>query len=210
MPTRNTSTIFNDSSGHSRTATHLSTNIIVTVDGNSVGAIKSLDITEARPSIKSVTEVGTDGIIDSAPSGSTEITGSCQRTRFDRMRVAEAFSRGFIHVAAQRIPFDIVVQDVFHDADRANAIITTIHNVWIKSIRYTYSADDFVIVDNMDWVAESISSILNNGNVAQSVANGRSVPIILNSLEQEADRGSYRGALDGAGLLNAFLTDPQV
>lgn len=210
MPTRNTSTVFTDTSGHSRTATHLSTNIIITVDGNSVGAVKTLDITEARPAIKMVDEVGTDGHIDSAPSGSTNITGSCQRTRFDRMRIAEAFSRGFIHVAAQRIPFDIVVQDIFADSDTANAIITTIHNVWIKSIRYTYSADEFVIVDNLDWEAESISSILNNGNVAQAVANGRAVPIILNALEQQADRGSFRGALDGAGLLNAFLADPQV
>jgi hypothetical protein len=58
--------------------------------------------------------------------------------------------------------------------------------------------------------AESIKSFLNNQNVAQSVANGRAQPIILNQYEQEADRGAFRGALDAAGVLNAFLTDPRV
>lgn len=210
MPTRNTSTVLEDiANGANRTATHLSTNIIISVDGNTVGAVKSLDITEARPAIKMVDEVGTDGHIDSAPSGSTNITGTCQRTRFDRMRISEAFGRGFIHVKAQRVPFDIVIQDIFHDADRANSIITTVKNVWIKSISYTYSSDDFVIVDRMDWEAEDISSILNNGNVAQAVASGRAIPIILNQFEQQADRGAFRGSLDAAGLLNAFATDPR-
>jgi hypothetical protein len=209
MPTRNTSTALQDTDGNNRTATHLSTNIIIKVDGNVVGAVKSLEVTESR-TLKMIDEVGTDGHIDSAPSASTNITGSCQRTRFDRMRIAEAFSRGFIHVHAQRIPFDLEIQDIFHDSDPANAIITTIRNVWIKDIRYTYSADDFIIVENMSWEAEGIFSVLNNNNVAQAVANGRGNPIILNQFEQEADRGAFSGALDAAGLLNAFLADPRV
>jgi hypothetical protein len=208
MPTRNTTTALQDRDGNNRTATHLSTNIIIKVDGNVVGAVKSLEVTESR-SLKMIDEVGTDGHIDSAPSASTNITGSCTRTRFDRMRVAEAFSRGFIHVHAQRIPFDIEIQDVFHDSDPSNAIITTIQNVWIKDIRYTYSADDFIIVDNMSWEAERIYSVLNNNNVAQAVANGRANPIALNVFEQQADRGAFTGALDAAGLLNAFLNDPR-
>ncbi|HVI39750.1 MAG TPA: hypothetical protein VM577_03745 [Anaerovoracaceae bacterium] len=205
--TRNTGTALQDAQGNNRTATHLSTNIIIKVDGNVVGAVKSLEVTEAR-TIKMIDEVGTDGHIDSAPSASTNITGSCQRTRFDKMRIAEAFSRGFIHVHAQRIPFDLEIQDIFADSDPGNAIITTIRNVWIKDIRYTYSADDFIIVDNMSWEAEGIFSVLNNNNVAQSVSNGRANPIILNQFEQQADRGQFSGALDAAGLLNAFLSDP--
>jgi hypothetical protein len=209
MPaTRNTNTTLQDAAGNNQTKTHLSTNIIMKVDGNIVGAVKSLDVTESR-SIKMISEVGTDGMIDSAPSASTEISGSCSRTRFNRLRIAEAFSRGFIHVASQRIPFDIEIQDIFHDSDPTNAIITTIQNVWISDIRYTYSSDDFVIVENMSWKAERIFSILNNGNVAQAVANGRANPIILNQFEQEADRGLFMGALDAPGLLNAFLNDPR-
>lgn len=209
MPaTRNTNTTLQDAAGNNQTKTHLSTNIIMKVDGNIVGAVKSLDVTESR-SIKMISEVGTDGMIDSAPSASTEISGRCSRTRFNRLRIAEAFSRGFIHVASQRITFDIEIQDIFHDSDPTNAIITTIQNVWISNIAYTYSSDDFVIVENMDWKAERIFSILNNGNVSQAVANGRANPIVLNQFEQEADRGLFMGALDAPGLLNAFLNDPR-
>lgn len=208
MPTRNTTTALQDSAGNNRTATHLSTNIIIKVDGNVVGAVKSLDINETR-SIKMISEVGTDGVIDSAPSASTEISGSCTRTRFDRMRITEAFGRSFIHAHAQRIPFDIEIQDVFHDSDPGNAIITTIQNVWITDIKYTYSAEEFIIVDTMSWKAERIFSILNNGNVAQAVSNGRANPIILNAFEQQADRGAFTGSLDALGLLNAFQTDPR-
>jgi hypothetical protein len=62
----------------------------------------------------------------------------------------------------------------------------------------------------MDLVAERISSVLNGSNVVTAVSNGRSFPISINQFEAEADRGSFTGALDAAGLLNAFLDDPRV
>jgi hypothetical protein len=209
MPARNTNTQLLDSQGNNRTATHLSTNIIIKCDGNIIGAVQKLSIKEDR-SITMVDEVGTDGHIDSAPNKSTNISGSCTRIRFDRMRLFEAFSRGFIHLKSQRIPFDIEIHDIFHDSDVNNAIITIIENVWFDSISYDYSASDFIIQEDCGFQAESIKSFLNNQNVAQSVANGRAQPIILNQYEQEADRGAFRGALDAAGVLNAFLTDPRV
>jgi hypothetical protein len=206
--TRNTTTPLTDGNGNNSTRTHLSTNIIIKVSGNVVGAVKSLEVTEAR-TIKMVDEVGTDGHIDGAPTKSTDITGSCVRTRFDRMRIAEAFSRSFVHVASQRIPFDIEIQDIFMDSDPGNAIITTISNVWIKDIRYTYSSDDYIIVDTMSFEAQRIYSVLNNQNVAKSVSNGRTNPIILDQYEQQADSGLYTGAIDSSGLLNAFMQDPR-
>ncbi len=208
MPTRNTSTQLDHAGGGNRTGTHLSTSIIIKVDGNVVGAVKQLRVNESRD-IKMISEVGTDGFIDSAPTSSTSVSGSCSRTRFNRLRIAEAFSRGFVHVKSQRIPFDLEIQDIFHDADMANSIITVIKNVWISSISYTYSSDDFIIVEDMEWKAEDIFSLLNNNNVSSAVANGRANPIVLNQFEREADRGAYRGSLDAAGLLNAYLTDPQ-
>ena len=206
MP-RNTGTQLFDADGNNRTATHLSTNIVVIVAGNPIGAIQTLEITEDRPSIKMIDEVGTDGHIDSAPNQSTNYTISCQRIRFDKLRVAEAFSRGFLHVKAQRIPFDIEIHDRFADADEGNAVITTIKNVWINKIGYTYSATDWTITDTMGMVAEDIFSVLNSNNVAQAAASGRANPIILNPFEQEADRGNQRGALDAAGLLDAFAVE---
>lgn len=206
MPSaRNTNTPIHSDANTSSTKTHLSTNILIKVEGNIVGAIKTMDVNESR-SIKMIDEVGTDGSIDSAPQSSTKITGSCQRTRFGKKRIAEAFNRGFIHVHSQRVPFDIEIHDIFADSNMGNAVITTIQNVWISDIKYTYSADDFIIVDNMSWQAERIFSKLAKGNVVTSVSNGTGSPIHINQFEQEADSGEYTGALDAAGLINDFLS----
>lgn len=210
MPSpRNTRSAFTDAQGNNRTATHLSTNIIIKAGPYVVGAIQKLDITESRP-VKMIDEVGTDGHIDSAPTKSTDIKGTCERVRFDNQRIAEAFARPFTHTAAQRIPFDIEIHDIFADSDPNNAIITTIQNVWITEISYSYAADNWIISERMTFEAESIHSILNNNNVVTGVANGQDGPIVLDQYEQEADRGVYRGALDAAGVLNAFIDDPTV
>jgi len=208
MPTRNTTTQLYDSQGNNATKTHLSCNIILKVSGNVIGALQSVNINESR-NIRMISELGTDGHIDSAPQASTEHSGRIQRVRYDKMRMFEAFGRGFIHLHSQRIPFDIEVHDIFHDADASNAIITTLKNVWFKSLSFDYTVSDYIIQENTDFVCERIYSIINNKNVATAVANGRSNPIILNAFEQEADRGAFTGALDAAGLLNAFISDPR-
>lgn len=207
MATRNTRTALTDINGNNRTATHLSSNIIIKVDNYVVGAVQSININETR-SIRMIDEVGTDGHIDSAPSKSTDIKGSCDRVRFDRMRIAEAFARGFVHVGSQRIPFDIEIHDIFADSDTANAVVTVIKNVWITGISYQYGVNDWVITEKMDFEAESIFSIQNNNNVVTGAANGQDGPVHLDTFEQEADRGVFRGALDASGVLNAFLSDP--
>jgi len=207
-------TAFQDPSKN-RTGTHVSTNIIIEVAGNSVGAIRQLSVNEAR-NIAMIDEVGTDGHIDSVPQKSTDISGSCQRTRFDGLRMAQAFSRPWIHVAAQRIPFDIVIKDIFAASgtidgaiDESSTLVTTIRNVWISKINVTYRADDFVIVEDMDWQAEHIYTTLGVGStnaVGQSFVEGaRPLEIGQASpFELAADRGDRRGALDGPGLLLAI------
>lgn len=198
--------IVDPTSQKQRTATHLSTNINILVNGISVAAVKSLQIGEKR-SVKQIDEVGTDGHIDSAPQKSTDVSGSCTRTRFDRQRIAEAFLRGFVHVSAQRIPFDIEIQDNFAGSDDASVVITTIRNVWITSIDVTYSADDFIITESMQWEGESIDSILGNGGPVVGNVNNRGIPIEVNGFERDADVGRFRGSLDGSGLILAFDGD---
>lgn len=210
MATRNTKSALTDAQGNNRTGTHLSTNIVIKVDNYIVGAVQKLTITEQR-TIEMIDEVGTDGHIDSAPVKSTDISGSCDRIRFNRQRIADSFGRGFVHAHAQRIPFDIEIHDFFHDADRNNSIITVLKNVWIENINYSYGVDSWIISESMSFKAEAIKSILNNNNVVSgAVDNGQEGTIILNQYEQEADRGLYRGALDAGGMLNAFLSDPRV
>lgn len=199
-----------------KTSTAISTNIIIMVNNNAVGAVQSLSINEARQ-IKMIDEVGTDGHIDSVPLRSVDVTGSCDRVRFDRLRIAEAFGRGFVHVQSQVYPFDIVIIDK-QKRDARSHITTVIKNVWIKGINYTYSASDWVITDKMDWEAETIYSFM-SGNQPVAVGGERGVKHMgagpngtvniisgdgIVNIEQLADTGAQgrRGALDAAGLID--------
>lgn len=216
----NTGSTLNLNNGVNKTSTALSTNIVILVNNTAVGAIQSIRITEAR-SIKTVAEIGTDGFIDSAPQASTNITGDCTRIRFDRLRIAEAFGRGFIHAASQVYPFDIVILDK-QKRDKANQISTVIKNVWINNINYSYSATDWVISESMNFTAETIySTLIGGGSSVPSVAVGgergilhfgggkNGVGTILmgdgaNNIEQLVDTGSSarRGSMDAAGIID--------
>jgi hypothetical protein len=199
----NTGSILTGENDTNRTGTAVSTNIIILVNGNPIGAIKKLGISESRD-IAVIDEVGTDGHIDSVPRKSTEITGTCTRTRFDNLRMLAAFSRPYIHLAAQRIPFDIVIQDTFAGSDVNSILTTTVRNVWANKLDITYSTDDFVIVEDMSWTAEHIYSKIGNSNAVPGVSGSRTLEIGTgNYFERQADRGDRRGALDGAGLLLA-------
>lgn len=199
----NTQSTLTYTSGVNKTSTAISTNILILVGSTPVGAVQSLSINESRD-IGMVPEIGTDGFIDSVPKSSTNITGNCTRIRFDRLRVAEAFSRGFIHVSSQAYPFDIVILDK-QKADNASQISTVIKNVWISEISYDYSATEWIISDKMSFKAENIYSILNTG-AGLPVANGGERGIRYNnlSIERLADVGANgrRGSLDGAGLID--------
>ena len=187
--------------GVNKTSTAISTNIIIKVGTQAVGAIQKLSISEQR-GVQTIDEVGTDGHIDSVPNKSTDITGDCTRIRFDRLRIAEAFGRGFVHVASQRKPFDIVIIDSWN-GDDDSSIITTIKNVWIEKISYSYGASDWIIVDDMSWKAETIYSTLANANVATGGENGLTPE--KDDIERQTDVGGRRGALDAPGLLKSFL-----
>lgn len=202
--TPQTGSIISGPQGQNNTNVGISTNIIIKVGPLAVGAIQSLQVREQR-NIQMVDEVGTDGHIDSVPIKSTDISGECRRTRFDRTRITEAFGRGFLHISSQRIPFDIDIYDNWN-GDGANAIITTIKNVWIQSLSYQYQADNWIIVDDMSWAAETISSLL-NGNVAATGGLRGSNTLQINTIEQASDRGLLRGALSSPGLINDFFSN---
>lgn len=199
----NTKSTLSFPGGANKTSTSISTHMVIMVNNTPVGAIQSITINEKR-NIKQIDEVGTDGHVDSVPNQSTNITGTCQRVRFDRLRIAEAFSRGFIHVSAQAYPFDIVILDR-QKRDQGSQISTVIKNVWISGIDYTYQVSDWVITDNMTWEAENIFSVLNAGS-AQPVATGgeRQIPFSNIPIERETDTGANgrRGSLDASGLID--------
>lgn len=219
----NTQSTLSLPNGINKTSTALSTNIIILVNNTAVGAVQQLSISEKR-NLKMIDEVGSDGHVDSAPVSSTNITGSCQRVRFDRLRITEAFSRGFLHASSQVYPFDIVILDK-QKRDQGSQISTVIKNVWIGGLDYTYNADNWIITDTMNWEAERIFSVLNGGSspipggVPAAVGGERGIQHmgagpngIVNitsgdgivNIEQLADTGSggRGGSLDAAGLID--------
>lgn len=199
-----TGSILENPNGSNRTGTALSTFIVLRVGPNPVGAVQSIEINEERQ-VTPIDEVGTDGHIDSAPTRSTNISGTCRRIRYDRLRIAEAFSRGFLHAKSQRIPFNIDIFDKWN-GDNENMIVTTIKNVWITNISYSYAANDWIITDNMSWMAEDISStIQGTGNAATGGARGLILQTDTAGIEQQTDRGQRRGALDAPGLINSVF-----
>lgn len=192
--------------GANKTSTSLSTNIIIKVGTIAVGAIQTIGITEARP-VRTIPEVGTDGFIDSAPNASTNITVNCTRIRFDRLRIAQAFSRGFIHATAQRYPFDIEIYDQ-QSLATTEQIVTTVKNCWITNINYSYSATDWIISETMNCQAETIYSVtVSSGQNVSSIKTSRQTQYFIDQYEQAADVGLRRGALDAPGLIDLAVTD---
>lgn len=204
MAIANTGSIIEGEGGRNQTQTAVSTNIIIEVDGNPIGAVQDFSVKESRQ-VTMIDEVGHDGHIDSVPNKSVDISGSCRRVRFNNLRAFAAFSRGFIHLAAQRIPFDIIIKDTFAGDDPGSIIVTTVKNVWLTSLNIAYRASDFTIVEDFDWQAETIYSTMGaNNNAIPAAAGGRQLTIIDNNpIERETDRGGSRGALSAAGLLLA-------
>lgn len=113
-----------------KTVPPLTTTIIVKVGDNVVGAIQNVSIKET-PS-------------DAAAPVKVE----AHRVRFDRARIAEAFSRGYVHVAAQKYPLQIEVT--------SGTITTIIQNAWIEAIDWSYVTNDWIIVECMNLVAELV------------------------------------------------------
>lgn len=197
-----TGSIINKSDGTNRTGVALSTQILIKVNDQAVGAVQNLSVREQRE-ITMVNEVGTDGSIDSAPTKSTVISGSCNRVRFDRLRASEAMGRDFLHAHSQRLPFDLDIYD-FWGGDTSTPIITTIRNVWITNLSYDYKMDNWLIFDQMDWVAEAIYSSI-NGNPAATGGERGTANMQFNKYEIAADRGLTRGTMSDPDLIHDFF-----
>ena len=200
--TSQTGSIISNTNGSDRTGLSLSTNIIIQVNGTAIGAIQKLSVTEDR-TITMMSEVGTDGVVDSSPTASLKVSGDCTRVRYDLLTITEAFSRDFLHAQAQRIPFDIVILDQTA-GDGSNTVITTIQNVWIQRLSWSYQQDNWWIIDDMSWVAETIFSTLQSGAPAAS-SGPRGFNLQLNQDEMNSDSGKNRGSLSQPGLISAVF-----
>lgn len=186
----------------STTHTALSTQIIIMVNNEPVGAVQNFAISQSRPN-KRVGEIGTAGTIEIVPEGRAEVTLRVSRLAFDGLSATEAFSRAYRIIEAQRIPFDIIVIDIFTGTGD-NAIITTFHNCWFGSIGKAYDADNYTIMEDLDIDVEYITETRGGEALAlsQGVGGGRQVAFDTDIAEMQATTGR-RGALDFEGLISA-------
>lgn len=201
--------LYTGSENSSATNTGLSTQIIVKVDGVTVGAIQSLRVNQRR-SLKSIQEVGTDGNIEIVPSSATSFGLSIERIYFARKTITEALNRSFINIQAQRYPFDIYIYDMHNvsapavgsDYDAATdsqGVITTIYeNCWIGSKASNYTASDYIIMENLDIEAEFCHTFVDSaGTSAATLASGEQLR--FSDIERIVDTGRP-GSMDARGL----------
>jgi len=190
----------------STTRTGLSTQIVITVNGEPVGAVQSFAETQSK-TVRRVAEVGTDGFIEIIPQTPTTVSLELERVVFDGLSLTESMSRSWRNITSQRIPFDIEVIDQFTGTG-GNAVITTYKNCWFERTSKSYTAGDYVIVERATVAAEYIFSMRAGQPVhkSQGVSGARDIPnrqVDASGIETAADMGDRRGALDAAGIISA-------
>jgi hypothetical protein len=189
-----------------RTATGLSTTIVVKVFNYTVGAIQQLTINQDRE-LKRYTEIGNDGVVEIIPSLPATVTINVNRLVFDGMSMTEAFARAFINIQSQRFPFNIDIYDFSvageldiggaQNVDRAPTI-KRIQNCWFKSLSTPYNANNYLIAETAVLWAERITTFtpsLNNSIHSQlsSAWGGKGADV--DTIEKEFDTSGGRGSL---------------
>jgi hypothetical protein len=178
----------------------LSTQIVVKVGSDTVGALQALEVRQNRPLTRLV-ELGLDGTLEIVPTQRAEVTLTVRRIVFDRLRIAEAFERGYLNIKSQRLPFDILVIDQ-SGGDGQNAITHHYVNCWFQDMSTPYNADNYIITETATLWAEDVNSRLgSSANAAQGGA--RDMKPQIEAIEREADIGGRRGTLDAPGLVTA-------
>lgn len=116
------------------------TKILVYVRDELVGAVQSMTIHETRST--------QDGLIN--------VTIETARIRFSPTKITEAFEKGIISSTTQKLPLQLVIEE-------NNQEMTRITNAWIRPPphnpqMYVYSTTDWMIADEIEFEAESITS----------------------------------------------------
>jgi hypothetical protein len=197
-------------------STGLSTQILIKVEDETVGAIQSITITQSR-NLERIKEVGLDGVLEIVPRAPTEYEAAIQRIVFDRLRLPQAFARGYVNIKSQLLPFDIQIIDR-SNGDGEGAIVHTLENCWFARYAPRYQSDNFIIQEDATIWIEDIRS--NVGTTQRSAvigggARGISYQVDTFGREQATDAGAggslpgsgYRGTMDVANLMSAAFSE---
>jgi len=184
-----------------RIRTGLSPLILVKVNGEAVGAIQSLNPTESR-TLARVQELGTDGFIELVPNSPTTVTLQVTRIVFDNLRLPPAFRRGFAHIQAQRLPFDIDVFDRSHGTASPNVSmqVTSYRNCYFSNYSATYQANNYQISETATIEAQYVEDLL----PVTTAYNERGLAPDMHPIENLANLGIRIGSLDFPDLIDEF------
>lgn len=190
----------------------LSTQIVVKVGDNSVGALQTLRFRQGR-GLTRIKEIGTDGVIEIVPTSAAEYTINVDRMVFDQLRLPEAFSRGFRFIGAQRLPFDIMVVDFSGHASSATldtgdqGVISMVYkNCWFSSYETPYNQDNYLITESAEIWCETAYVSTPSGHSGDSVGlNSIEFQQDAAGIEEATNYGNRRGAVDAPGLINAVF-----
>jgi len=200
---------------NSQISTGLSTQILVKVEGISVGAIQSLNINHNR-GLNRVKEVGTDGVIEIVPQSATEYDASITRIVFDRLSLPESLLRGFYNIKSQLVGFDIEIIDR-SNGDTNGLVVHTLENCWFNRLGTRYQADNFIIQQEATIFFEDIRTTLGNTQASAAIGGARGIIPQTDTFgrERATDTGAggtvagagYRGTMDVSNLTNAVFEE---
>ena len=200
-------------SADGRTSTGLSTQIIIKVRNQPVGALQSLNVTQTR-GLARVNEIGTDGNIEIVPSASTTYDISATRIMFDQLRLPEAFSRSFRFIGAQRVPFDIEIFDLNNavdanaavDANSSGIVVMKYQNCWFQNYVTPYVADNYLITETaVIWAETAMVTTPIEGQIPS--LRGLTAQSDDDGIESSVNVGGRRGGVDAAGIVNAIFNN---
>lgn len=186
----------------SKIQTGLSTQIVVLVDNEPVGAIQNLNLNQTR-SLFRTRELGLDGVLEIVPNQSTEYTAAITRIVFDRLRLPEAFKRGFINIKSQLVPFDIdIIDRTGGDIDSGAEVVHKLVNCWFTSYNPRMQATDFIISEEANIWFEDIQTFFGGGSPLSDTSRGlRGIAPTTLAREGQADSGQFRGTMDIANIV---------
>jgi hypothetical protein len=197
-----------------RTASGLSTQIIVKINNHPVGALQNLTVNQNRPLMR-VHEIGTDGVIEIVPMAPTTIDLTINRLVFDQLRLPEAFSRGFRFIAAQRMPFDIEIYDVSSSSlpaagsnapNISGAVVMVYKNCWFQAYSTPYTADNYLITETATVWAETANLTAPVTPGIPVNAFGIQAQTDATGIEDSVNHGKRLGAMDASGLWKSVFS----
>ena len=196
---------------NSTISTGLSTQILIKVDNETVGAIQNITINQTRD-LERVKEVGLDGVLEIVPRAPTTYEATVTRIVFDRLRLPESFARAYINIKSQLIPFDILIIDRTN-GDGEGSVVHKLTKCWFNRYSPRYQADNFIIQEEATIWIEDISTTSGTSQASAVTGGARGVSFTRDNLgrEQQTDSGAggtnngggFRGTMDVAGIVNA-------